>query len=605
MKGTHTSRVLGGGGRGGRFFQEGVAPDASCEHLLEYTVDSPVTLLIFNRPETTRRVFAEVAKVRPGTLLVVADGPRPGKRDDLEKCKAARNIVEHVDWDCRVLRDYSDVNLGCRDRVSSGLGWVFQNVDRAIILEDDCLPHPTFFRFCDELLDRYADDDRIASISGNNFNRQELRSPYSYRFSMFPLIWGWASWARVWKNYDVNMSQLPRFLQEGRLVDLLGDAASVRYWKNILRRVYERKIDTWDYQFTFSCWLNGQLHIVPQVNLVSNIGYQTDATHTTGPPDWRTNLPVEPMSFPLSHPPFVIRHAKADNEIKRRVFHTYPMGGTSLARLIRGIRRLVHTPKSIPQLPAGIDGQEKRFKRGNQNSVAPEYPASCRALDESQEAGKSVTYYDEQYFDWQENIGVFGGKVDLFKFLPYIGAEDTVLDFGCGGGDLLNNMPCKEKAGIEINPAAREHAARFGFQVFSQIGEVPDSFASVVISNHALEHVESPFDVVRSLRAKMKRSARCVFVVPHQKPNEPYSEEDVNRHLYTWNPMTLGNLFRAAGYADVRVDVIRHRWVPYYDWVHSLFGDAVFHILCKLHARLKRDYQIRITARNPGSQDPV
>src|SRR5665648_587346 len=166
-----------------------------------FQLKTPVAFIIFNRPETTRRVFAEIAKARPTKLLVIADGPRATHPDDAEKCAVVRAIIDGVDWDCEVLKNYSDVNLGCKRRVSSGLDWVFDTVEEAIILEDDCLPHPTFFRFCEEMLAKYRDDKRIAMISGDNFQFGKKRTEYSYYFSRYTHIWGWASWRRAWDNY--------------------------------------------------------------------------------------------------------------------------------------------------------------------------------------------------------------------------------------------------------------------------------------------------------------------------------------------------------------------------------------------------------------------
>ena len=151
---------------------------------------TPVAFIIFNRPDTTKRVFAEIAKARPPKLLVIADGPRADHPADVEKCAAVRAIIDGVDWDCEVLKNYSDVNLGCKRRVSSGLDWVFDTVEEAIILEDDCLPHPTFFRFCEEMLEKYRDDKRIAMISGDNLQFGRKRTGYSYYFSRYPHIWG-------------------------------------------------------------------------------------------------------------------------------------------------------------------------------------------------------------------------------------------------------------------------------------------------------------------------------------------------------------------------------------------------------------------------------
>ncbi len=169
----------------------------------------PVAFLIFNRPELTRKVFATIAQAKPSKLLVVADGPRADVPDDREKCSEARAIIGRIDWDCEVLTNYSSANMGCRARISTGLEWVFTNVEEAIILEDDCIPHPTFFRFCKELLTRYRDDQRVMMISGDNFQMGRNRTPYSYYFSRFFHCWGWATWRRAWRHYDIDMELWP------------------------------------------------------------------------------------------------------------------------------------------------------------------------------------------------------------------------------------------------------------------------------------------------------------------------------------------------------------------------------------------------------------
>lgn len=285
----------------------------------EFQLTTPVAFFIFKRPDTTRRVFEVIRQVKPNKLLVVADGPRPDYPEEAEKCAAARAIIESVDWDCEVLKNYSDVNLGCKCRVSSGLDWVFENVEEAVILEDDCLPHPTFFRFCEKLLNRYRDDERIMVISGDNFQFGRKRTDYSYYFSRYYHCWGWATWRRAWLHYDVDMKLWPEIRNGGWLKDIFGRSALVKYRSDILQRVYEGKIDTWDYQWAFSCWIQNGLGIIPNVNLVSNIGFGSEATHS--PNISRVaNMDVEAMDFPLKHPPFVIRDAKSDDFVERNIF---------------------------------------------------------------------------------------------------------------------------------------------------------------------------------------------------------------------------------------------------------------------------------------------
>ncbi|HVF49820.1 MAG TPA: hypothetical protein VNA19_07030 [Pyrinomonadaceae bacterium] len=280
---------------------------------------TPVAFLIFNRPETTARVFAEIARARPEKLLVVADGPRDGRPEEAERCRATRAVVERVDWECEVLTDYAETNLGCKARIASGLGWVFEQVAEAIILEDDCLPHPSFFPFCEELLERYRDDERVSMISGDNFQRGQRRTPYSYYFSRYPHIWGWASWRRAWQHYDPDIKYWQALRKTDWLRDILGDDVTARYWQAIFDNVAAGRATTWDYQWLFACWAQNGFAVAPEVNLISNIGFGADSTHTATP-DETANLPAGEMLFPLRHPPYFVRERAADDFESEFVF---------------------------------------------------------------------------------------------------------------------------------------------------------------------------------------------------------------------------------------------------------------------------------------------
>lgn len=284
----------------------------------EFQVKTPICLIIFNRPESTEKIFEAIRQAKPPKLLVIADGPRANRPGEAEKCTAARAIINRVDWDCEVLTNYSDINLGCRERVSSGLDWVFNLIEEAIIFEDGCLPHFTFFRFCEELLERYRHNERIMVISGDNFQFGRRRTEDSYYFSRHNHSWGWATWRRAWRHYDNEMKLWPKVRDGNWLRDILQDSQAVSYWSNIFQGVYEG-FNTWDYPWTFACWIHNGLSILPNVNLVSNIGFGSEATHTKGVSKF-ANMPTEAMSFPLQHPPFVIRDAQADDFTEKTVF---------------------------------------------------------------------------------------------------------------------------------------------------------------------------------------------------------------------------------------------------------------------------------------------
>jgi hypothetical protein len=229
-------------------------------------------------------------------------------------------IVEHIDWDCEVFRNYAASNLGCRSRVASGITWVFEHVEHAIILEEDCIPHPSFFAYCQDLLSYYRHDERIMHIGGDNFQWGRQRGPYSYYFSRYNHVWGWATWRRAWQYYDMDMKHWPRLRDTQWLLDILGDAAAAQYWRDIFDRTSAHTIDTWDYQWIFACWAQHGLAIVPNTNLISNIGFGSGATHTMARASRLTSLPTSKMTFPLSHPPCVVRDLRADQFTFGHVF---------------------------------------------------------------------------------------------------------------------------------------------------------------------------------------------------------------------------------------------------------------------------------------------
>jgi hypothetical protein len=275
-------------------------------------MQTPLVLTIFNRPEMTVQVLAELRRVRPRKLFVIADGPRPQHSKDKQRCAAARAVIEQVDWDCAIQKNYAAENLGIRQRMSSGLSWVFAQTETAIVLEDDCLPHPSFFPYCEELLDRYAEDERVMHISGSNFQFGRRRTPYSYYFSRYNHGVGWASWRRAWRHYDPEMKLWPEVKQSELLAGIFSDRRVAADWTRAFQRVYEKQIDSWAYCWTFACWVQNGLSVLPSVNLLSNIGFGIDSTHTKNSRSRFARMPVAELEFPLQHPPYVMRDAAAD-----------------------------------------------------------------------------------------------------------------------------------------------------------------------------------------------------------------------------------------------------------------------------------------------------
>jgi len=284
---------------------------------MTFQLTTPVAFFIFNRPDTTFKVFEKIREAKPQKLLIIADGAK--FPEEWGECNKARSIIEQIDWNCEVSTNFSEINLGCKLRVSSGLDWVFSEVEEAIILEDDCLPEPSFFGFCQELLEYYRNDTRIMCISGNNFQFGRRRTLDSYYFSAFSHCWGWATWRRAWQYYDLEIKLWEIIKDDYWLRNMFHSYHAIKYWKHIFQEVYSNLIDTWDYQWFFACCIQSGLTILPNVNLVSNIGFNNDATHTKAS-NHLANIPVQSIDFPLIHPQFIIRDTQADAFTQRSVF---------------------------------------------------------------------------------------------------------------------------------------------------------------------------------------------------------------------------------------------------------------------------------------------
>jgi len=295
----------------------------------------PVLFLVFNRPETTVRVFEAIRAAKPPRLYVAADGPRTGYQGEAECCAEVRRIATAIDWPCEVKTLFRESNLGCRDAVSSAVTWFFDNETEGIILEDDCLPCLDFFLFAQTLLERYRNDIRVMQICGGNFSSGLKFGRASYYFSKYAHIWGWASWRRAWQHYDVDMKDLPSFLS-CRMLECIFPWQPVvqRRWEQILRKTYERSPDfnTWDCQWTYALFKQGGLCLFPNLNLVMNIG--GDGTH---------NVNAKLMSIPfgslgeISHPEFPLPDLEAD----RLLYNTFYANRNFFIRLfLRGRREL-------------------------------------------------------------------------------------------------------------------------------------------------------------------------------------------------------------------------------------------------------------------------
>ena len=290
------------------------------------SLNTPILFLIFNRLDTTKQVFEEIRRAKPKQLFIACDGAR-NKEEEIKVYRVRNHVLVNIDWECEVKTLFRKDNLGCKYAVSGAIDWFFKNVEQGIILEDDCLPDKSFFKFCEKMLEKYKDDTRIMHISGNNFLIDYKRDIYSYYFSTYGSIWGWATWKRAWKLYDIEIEGFGEIEDEGYLKYL---------YKNKLERIIKKRhlnqiingLDTWDYQWNFCKLINSGLSIIPNNNLIKNIGFEK-GTRKFGKNDFRLDLELEKIEFPLINPPFVIRDFKSDriyfnkmilNSIKHKLF---------------------------------------------------------------------------------------------------------------------------------------------------------------------------------------------------------------------------------------------------------------------------------------------
>lgn len=284
----------------------------------------PILLNTFNRPKETRRVLSAIRGVRPTVMYIHCDGPRADNDNDTVNVSAVRNILDaEIDWPCTIHKLYEEQNLGCGKGPAASISWFFSNVEKGIILEDDCIPNKDFFYYCAELLDKYSENDRIGIISGTCFNKK-VKGPYSYRFSSYAGIWGWATWKRTWDlfayDFDIDENDFKQ-----KVTPFLRSREATNYWAKILHMCKEDGVNKtyWDYQLHLSLMYAGKIHILPNKNLVSNVGFNENATHTFSTNSEFANVETVPI-MPLSHPKKIQINHRKDNQsymvpIKRKI----------------------------------------------------------------------------------------------------------------------------------------------------------------------------------------------------------------------------------------------------------------------------------------------
>lgn len=296
-----------------------------------------VLLIAFNRPDLLRGVIAQVREVRPPRVYLAVDGARPDRSDEFARVQACRDLVTELDWGCEVHTLFREHNLGCGMGVSSAITWFFGHEERGIILEDDIHAHPSFFSFCGELLERYEEDQRVFAISGTNFvPPEDIDSTGAYRFSRVPVVWGWATWRRSWERYSFDIAGWQEHLPLRKAWHAMGArAGSFAFWSANFHMMSRHVVDTWDLQLVFAAMADGSFTATPNVNLVENVGFRHDATHTVRLPDYLRA--VESISLPTQPVPVELDH-RADRWLMRNVYEATFTG--LAAQAIRGARQV-------------------------------------------------------------------------------------------------------------------------------------------------------------------------------------------------------------------------------------------------------------------------
>lgn len=284
----------------------------------------PVAMIVFNRPDTTRRVFEQVRKIKPQKLYIISDAPRRQREGEREKVAEVRRYLEtHIDWKCEKHFVYADENMGCQSRVVSGINSVFQNEEEAIILEDDCVPSIDFFEFCEQMLFQYKDDERIMQISGCNLV-PEHKIKESYLFSVFCSVSGWATWRRAWEKFDFTMKEYPEFRKKKIIYRLFPESAA-QIIEGEMDRVYDGRMNSWAYRWLLARMVNSGLGITPSVNLVENIGFgREDATNTKGV-NTSFQYDIGAMEYPILVRHTVYRDYIYEKAMASKHYHVNPV----------------------------------------------------------------------------------------------------------------------------------------------------------------------------------------------------------------------------------------------------------------------------------------
>lgn len=310
-------------------------------------VKVPILLIVFNRLSVVQKVFEQIRKYQPHQLFIAADGPRKGNATDEVKCKEVREwLISNIDWECELRTLFRDENVGCGYGPSGAISWFFEHVEMGVILEDDCVPSLQFFDFAQEILERYKDNEAIMAVNGSNFQEHKWGNASYYYSTQNSPFWGWATWRRAWRNFDFDLKGYSK-CKLSKMIRYYGVSKAERsWWLNVYlglkNGVYGNS--AWDYQFIFSIWKNKGMTIMPNVNLVSNVGFDDDATHTVNPNDVTANRPVEDI-YPLIHPLTINICKEADLYYHNLYYAPHQVHVSCIKKIKRFIKKIIRYGK--------------------------------------------------------------------------------------------------------------------------------------------------------------------------------------------------------------------------------------------------------------------
>lgn len=498
------------------------------------SINTPVVFIIFNRLDLTQIVFNRIRQAQPKQLFVIADGPR--FPEEIKKCQQARDVINQVDWNCEVNTRFLDNNIGGPYCISNGLDWVFQIVEEAIILEDDCLPDMSFFSFCDELLEYYKNNEQVMHITGNNFQIGQSRTNYSYFFSKYALCWGWATWRRAWQKFDLNLKTWPDAKKQKMLEKICFSSQEVKYWEYIFEKVYNKESVHWDYAWKYCCFYNRGLTISPNVNLVSNLGFGDHGTHTKDENSPYANLPCFEISS-ISHPSKMNNNNVAD-------WFTFNFRFNDIV--------LPDSSNNNTDIQSKISRQVVQKLR----TIKYMLPESFR-LRYSQNYRKLKL----QFHDIQES---FKKQLPFFwnKSFPLLNNNQIFLHLGCG----LVNHPSF------VNIDARFYSHIHYVQPIDQLKRFPKESVDLIYACHCLEHFS--FLKIPSILSEWHRVLKFGGIIRLSVPdfdllvkvyNENYNDINsiamalmggqdykYNFHMSIFNHKSLEELLKSVGFHSVQ-----------------------------------------------------